>query len=250
MGRRGRKKKLKDFAGYDDDLWYGRNYDSYHDERRHGKVVTVPSKETDAPSAGGRWHTGTDAEDLCAKDCSWAEKNQMKECVILLSEKAGAAISYLIKKVRVEWQLLLCGTVEDTPEREVVHIVDYFIPKQVVGAAHVTNLDCVDRKTIAEKGIVATIHSHSTMESFFSGTDIRECNSSPIVYHAVINNRYEYQAVKQRKLACGMFRFEKIKLEFAGAELPKPDGFENITVSEHAKEGATWNSVDAGGACI
>jgi len=250
-GRRRKKRSryLQDFgysgieSGYRDSLghYIGPIEETEVYPKEDNKEIVVADGK---PASKDVWHTGTEADSLCAKDCSWDEKNVMGACVIRLSEKVGDAIAYLIRNVHVEWQLLLCGEVIQEGDTEVVNVTGYYIPKQEVGSAHVSNLDCIDQRFIAEKGIIATIHSHSTMDSFFSETDRTECNSSPIQYHAVINNRYEYSAVKQRKLGCGMFRFKNISLEFVKAETERPDGFENIEISKYSRGTGNWGSVN------
>lgn len=180
-----------------------------------------------ATGAGG-WSTGEEPMDLCAKDCSWFDKNGQQKISMLFKSKVGDAISYLLDNVPIEWQLILIGEVIVDGDKEVVIATDYYIPKQEVGPASVKNLDCIDKKFIEEKRAIGTIHSHVDMRAFFSGTDQRECNSSPLLYHVVINKRYEYEAVKQVKLACGLRKFAKMNVAFEKTPVPRPIGFDNI----------------------
>lgn len=244
MGRRGRKNKDLKLQQY---LLRGHNSDDGPIATTRGLIqgswekaghsaITV---EHTQPQLG--WSTGESAMSKCAKDCSWAEQNKGPEVKMLLSKKVGDTIKYLLENVPVEWQLLLIGAPVVHQDKEALLITDYYIPKQVVGAAHVRNIDCIDKTVIAEKGIVSTMHSHVDMGASFSNTDWESCNSSPIKYHVVINKRYEYEAVKQIPLACGMFRFQHIQIAFEKDALVKPEGFDNIAKEEYHR-GADWAS--------
>jgi hypothetical protein len=243
MSRRGRKRKDLKLQQY---LLQGHNSDEgpigttreiIHggwQKDGHSPVIVIPKVEQ--PTG---WSTGESAMSNCAKDCSWMDAQKFPEVKMLLSKKVGDTVKYLLENVPVEWQLLLIGAPVVHQEKEALLITDYYIPKQVVGAAHVRNIDCIDKTLITEKNVVSTMHSHVDMSAVFSQTDWESCNSSPIKYHVVINKRYEYEAVKQISLACGMFKFQHIKIAFEATQLEKPIGFENITKEEYAR-GADW----------
>jgi len=108
------------------------------------------------------------------------------------------------EQVKTEWQVLLIG---EEREDNVVYCDDYFIPKQEVTSASVTNIDCIDKKVIEDKSIVGTIHSHGNMSVFFSTTDEESTNTSLIKNHIVTNNNGDYVGTKAIDLPCGMKRF-------------------------------------------
>lgn len=250
MGRRGRKSKMHSLRDYldrghqSDDGIIGRtrgliekSRNGWNHPEQH--LVTAPDEPTlKHPSV---WTTGESAMSKCATQCSWAEQNKAPETTIHLNEKVGNAIKYLLQNVPVEWQLLLIGRIEEN----VVFVEDYYIPKQVVGAAHVRNIDCIDKEFISTRSVVGTMHSHVDMMASFSQTDWESCNSSPLKYHVVINKRYEYEAVKQITLACGMFRFNHVGLAFETANMTKPEGFDNISKEDYSSKESTYNSWEA-----
>lgn len=186
--------------------------------------------DTWVPAVRSGWTTGDVPQDMEAKDCSWSCKNKADEPVIMLNEKVTTAIMWLMENKNVEWQMLLSGKVYDFPdEGEVLSIDDFYIPKQRVSGATVHNEDCIDKQFIEERKIICTIHSHVSMGAFFSSTDMTECNTSPIKYHIVMNNSYEYQSVKQIKLPCGMLKFVKCEVSLYSPKPVQPEGIENIT---------------------
>lgn len=161
------------------------------------------------PTVKRGWSTGE--KHNCASACSWAEEHQQDSSLtILISRPVEAAIMTLCKKIKDEWQMLLLG---EEVEGGLL-ITDYYIPKQQVTAASVKNLDCIDAAFIRDRGVVATIHSHSNMAVFFSSTDDEYTNNSLIKNHIVVNNRYETTAVMRRALPCGMVKFVKAKVDF------------------------------------
>jgi proteasome lid subunit RPN8/RPN11 len=195
---------------------------------QHGDPKT--GKTTWAAPARSAWTTGDVPQDMEAKECSWSCKNKAEDPVIMLSEKVTTSIMWLMENKNVEWQMLLSGKVYDFPgEGEVLSIDDFYIPKQRVSGATVHNEDCIDKQFIEERKIICTIHSHVSMGAFFSSTDMTECNTSPIKYHIVMNNKYEYQSVKQVKLPCGMLKFVKCDVVLYSPKSVQPEGIENIT---------------------
>lgn len=197
-------------------------YDMYGDPKVGKTVWHAPVRSA--------WTTGEVPRDLEAKDCSWACKNHPHNPIISIDKATTEAIIWLMENKDVEWQMLLTGKVCEFPnEGDVVLIDGYYIPKQRVTGATVHNEDCIDKQLIEEKKIIATIHSHVSMGAFFSGTDMTECNTSPIKYHIVMNNKYEYQSVKQVKLPCGMLNFVKCEVMLYAPKAVKPEGTESIT---------------------
>lgn len=175
------------------------------------------------------WSTGENPMDRVANDCTWCHmpKNK-KENIILLDQRTTEAIMWLMENKNVEWQMLLKGKVSTYEDGDVIEINGFVIPKQQVTGATVHNIDCIDKKFIEEQGIVCTIHSHVSMGAFFSSTDMSECNASPIKYHIVMNNKYEYQSVKQIQLPCGMIKFTKCDVVLWGPKAAQPEGVDNI----------------------
>ena len=168
----------------------------------------------------------TNKKSNCASDCSWVEdKDNKKEVEIYLPLHIQAVISRLCKDIAIEWQMLLVGMIHNG----VVDVSSYYIPEQEVSTANVKNLECIDKKFIEENCIIATIHSHGTMGTFFSSVDEEKTNLSLIKYHIVVNNDGDSKAQMQRDLPCGMRSLvdidivleeeeEKVKVPIAGIE--------------------------------
>jgi len=175
----------------------------------------------DAPE--NDWDTGTSAKE--AKDCSFCGERKV---TIQLTPKVLGVVRKLCEDIKVEWQMLLRGTVTD----DLVLVNDYYIPHQEVGSASVTNLDCIDKTRIDELGIVATIHSHAEMGVFFSSTDEQYTNSSLIKYHIVCNNAGEFKATGRINLPCGMMKYLDARVTPSYTMAQKVKGFEKIKKQE------------------
>lgn len=187
-------------------------------------------KTTWTPPVRSEWTTGDVPRDLEATACSWSCKKNPHTPIISIDKTTTEAIIWLMENKNVEWQMLLTGKVCEFPdEGDVVLIDGYYIPKQRVSGATVDNIDCIDKKLIEEKKIICTIHSHVEMAAFFSSRDVTECNMGPIKYHIVMNNKYEYQSVKQVKLPCGMLNFVKCEVMLYEPKAVQPEGTDNIT---------------------
>lgn len=181
------------------------------------------------PAVRTGWSTGEVVSKKIAEDCSWCDAQPKVENVIILNKKVTEAIMWLMENKGVEWQMLLVGEVSTFgDDGDVITISDYIIPKQVVSGATVKNVDCIDKQFIDENKIVCTIHSHVSMGAFFSSTDVTECNSGPIKYHIVMNNKYQYESVKQIKLACGLLKFIPCSVVLWSPKPQEPQGVENI----------------------
>jgi proteasome lid subunit RPN8/RPN11 len=143
-----------------------------------------------------QWQT----DDPCiAKECDY-DKTQR---VIYITPEIQQVIRHLCDEIKSEWQMLLKGTkVEDG-----IYCTGYYIPKQEVTAATVKNLDCIDKAFIDEHNIIATLHSHANMSTFFSSEDDSKTNlSSQMEYHIVVNNKGESIAAYRHTLPCGMIK--------------------------------------------
>ncbi len=166
------------------------------------------------------WHTGTKPEDKLASTCSLAQD----ECKIILTQELYLMTRKLCSKVKEEWQMLLSGEMQGND----VFLNGYYIPKQEITGASVKNLDCIDKKFIEENKILATIHSHSSMKTFFSSVDMNDTNLQSLHYHIVTNNDGEFTAAHKVVLPCGLFKMvdAKIQLEESTSDIT---GIENIT---------------------
>jgi proteasome lid subunit RPN8/RPN11 len=181
------------------------------------------------------WDTGEKC--TTAEKCSWSE--QYRGATIWISPEVQAVIRKLCADVVEEWQMMLTGV----EKKEGVFVTGYWIPKQEITQASVTNLDCIDAKLIEEKGIVATIHSHGTMGVFFSTTDVESTNSSLIKNHIVVNNKGEMKATMRYELPCGLTHFFEATAKVVVPVIDTIEGFENITKKTYVHTypmGKTW----------
>lgn len=230
-----------DFRGYEGADFDGNKGDVNHrgwlanwddKDRRNGPVVTYPAynpKEDTTPYQPTGWNTGGKREIQCAKACDFSERSKNQEVHIVLSTQVQNAIDYLCRNIKIEWQMLLSGVVEVVEGIEYVRCNEYYIPKQIVGPAHVQNVDCIDQEFIATRQIIATIHSHANMSVFFSSTDEEDCcANTTIKYHMVTNNDNKYHAAKADALPCGMKKLVEAKVYLQMPERVRPTGFENI----------------------
>lgn len=193
--------------GYDDGY--------YHDGR-------VPAKDEGKPYSFKKrgWDTGT-APKVC-ENCDFLPKDNKQR--ILVEYPVWKVLMALCTEVKVEWQALLKGRIEDG----VVHINGYYIPKQEVGHAHVKNLDVIDDEFITAHTIVAGVHSHGTMNCFFSNTDHEDTNMSLIRHNIVVNNKGEYKACSRMDLPCGLVKFIDAEVMTVGEPDVVIEGLENI----------------------
>jgi len=173
------------------------------------------------------WDTGTASQ--IAHDCTYV--SDTSSYTIMIPLDIQKVIAYLRAKIVSEWQMLLSGTVDDSIK--LVTVTGYYIPKQEVTGATVTNLDIIDGDLIRKLSIVATIHSHSTMQVSFSSTDMDFTNMSQIKHHIVTNNRADYKATSRIVLPCGYETFvdTDIMLEDDEKEDISVIGLDNISKS-------------------
>jgi len=150
------------------------------------------------------WSTG-DEHKFCTS-CDYVEK-LMPEEKIIIPMKLYLLFKHICKEIKSEWQMLLVGT----KDGDRIRIVDYYIPQQTVTFATVKNEECIDAAFIAQHSIIATLHSHSSMATGFSRTDVEMTNlSSPLQYHIVTNNDGEYTAAQVITLPCSMKTMQEI----------------------------------------
>lgn len=177
------------------------------------------------------WDTGTAKP--CADECSYAEDHLDYMTTVFIPLGISKVIKALDRKFpHAEWQMLLCGS--RTSSDRVV-ITDYRIPKQEVGAATVTNLDCIDKDYIEEHNVIATMHSHVNMGTSPSHTDKEKTNKSQIDLHIIVNHRGNYTALEKVSLPCGLVTFIDAEVEWE--EVAEEDtnivGLENISECEY-----------------
>lgn len=186
------------------------------------------SKNTYNNNSG--WNTGDEIK--CAKDCSWSDDYEGGK--IYISEDVHKVIKALCQKIKLEWQMLLTGHIDDKG----VHCTGYYIPKQEITAATVKNLDCVNTAFIQEHNVVCGIHSHANMGVFFSPTDEEFTNLSLITNHIVTNNDGKFKAVRRFDLPCGLKKFFEadVILETHEVEV-EINGFENIEEKKYEPVG-------------
>lgn len=159
------------------------------------------------------WDTG-DAPKICS-NCDHTPKD--KKQMIYVTYEVWKALMAICGVVKVEWQALLKGTIEENGD---VRVSGYYIPKQEVGPAFVKNLDVIDDEFIRTNNIVAGIHSHANMSCFFSQTDVDHTNMSLIKHNIVVNNKGEYKAQTRIDLPCAMVKFIDALVYTVG----EPDG--------------------------
>lgn len=145
---------------------------------------------------------------------------------IYLTPEIMGVIRNLCHEIKLEWQMLLCGKIVGGN----AHATGYWIPKQEVSGATVKNLDVIDKEVIAEREIIATIHSHANMQVFFSTTDEEYTNMSLIQRHIVVNNDFEFTACTRWDLPNDKVCFLKAKVIINIHEVDKVEGVSNIEV--------------------
>jgi len=137
-------------------------------------------------------------------ECGWC-KGRGKGESITLSDKAVAQIISLCKKFdNKEWGAVF--TVKDGIVGEIL------IPKQKVSGASV--------EFIEELGGNGCIHSHNTMDAFWSKTDDTTFRDR-YEYSIVVNNKLEYKACHRVKLPCGGFGYQDITVQWGTYAVPE-----------------------------
>lgn len=196
-------------------------YDQYNTEGGWSGTQWNGTKGNTVSTYKRGWDTG-DAPKVCT-NCDFHSSTEKQK--FLIDHEVWRALMSICSSVKLEWQALLTGEIK--PDGT-IHITGYYIPKQEVTASSVKNLDLIDDVVIAEKCIIAGVHSHGNMACFFSSTDVEDTNLSLIKHHIVVNNRSEYKAQSRVDLPCGMAKF----IEGEVFTIGEPDvtivGLENI----------------------
>lgn len=167
-----------------------------------------------------KWTTGEEKREC--KNCDYLHND--KGYAIKIHPEVFSVIFFLCDKVETEWQMLLKGS---ETENEVI-VNGYYIPKQEVTSSTVKNLDAIDEEFIIENDIIATIHSHASMNVFFSQTDDEFTNMSHIRHHIVINNDHKLVAKSRYDLPCGMAKFAESKVMTLIPSVSEAEGIDNI----------------------
>jgi len=146
------------------------------------------------------WSTGDDAPVVIELAKSDADK--LAKACAYMTQDVERVIQYLCKTIKVEWQMYLLGRKVTDDD---ILCDGYYIPRQKVTSASVVNLDVLDAEVVRDKGIIAIIHSHGNMQTFLSSTDLDTIGGAFVDYHMVVNNRYEYTAVRRYPLPKGNY---------------------------------------------
>ncbi len=128
---------------------------------------------------------------------------------VVISENAHKKIRYLLREFPdLEWACDLLGDIE--PNR--IIIKDIHIFEQEVSHA------AVERIGEPHKDAIGVLHSHNTMGSFFSRTDIETADNWKI--SGVVNNKEEYQFIVEVNAPCGKPAQVKAKVIISNTVIP------------------------------
>lgn len=196
----------------------------------------------------GTWSSDDGDERLpdVASKCSYIETLPEPEIVIPLS--VYKVIRHLCETIKTEWQMLLTGEVSD--DGKTVTIDGYYVTDQEVTAATVACQECLSKDELTELRAVATIHSHSNMNVFFSTTDVEHTNLGLLKYHIVVNNDDDYTAVYVSSTPCGMksSRSAQVVIEYPETEQIEVVGIDKIKKRTYVQPYKTggWRDDDYG----
>ena len=158
-----------------------------------------------------------------ACNCSYIDKEaEGKE--IIIEEHIHKVIREVCEQIEDEWQMFLTGVTNGGETR----INGYIIPQQEVTAASVTSNEIVDQDYVDKYRIVANLHSHANMQTFFSATD--EIANAFIPINIVTNNKNDWIATIHTELPCGMTGQQEIEvtIEIEDGEDLVIEGIDNI----------------------
>jgi hypothetical protein len=179
----------------------------------------------------------------CYEHCDHVKKEQLHDIVI--TPTLWRVIRAMCRQFpHDEWQLLLTGELRPGTRECVCN--GYYVPKQRVGGAVVQNTDFITAEVIAERSIVAGIHSHVNMPVQPSGTDIKDSVMSLIDYHVIVNNRHELNGMRKATLPCGGVSVVKcdVVLDEPHADEPSIEGLERIERITYPVSQAKWDHDD------
>lgn len=152
------------------------------------------------------------------------DKEQNKP--IILKTKAIDQIKMLIKELpELEWMALLIGK-----ELETVYVIEeLIIPEQESQKAHIELTKQGDLES-SKINNIGWIHSHNTMEAFFSENDIETASQNDI--SIVTNNKLKMKAIITKTLPCGRQALVETKVK----EEERKDNNFIRTIKEKIKE--------------
>lgn len=127
----------------------------------------------------------------------------------------------LAQRDKKEWLCYLLG--EESAEG--IKVTDVAFPNQIRSVAS------VEVTGDAPAGCVGKLHSHNTMQAFFSNTD-KEHFNWPL--EVVVNSKGEYEAVCRIKLPCGHLMHRDTKLMLVGSTI---ESWEKMLETVGAVEG-------------
>lgn len=116
---------------------------------------------------------------------------------------------FLANQIPTEWIAYLKGFQSKPNEYTITGM--YFPPQKASGA----HCEAVDLPGTIEEGTIAAVHSHVSMNVFFSAEDERHFNH-PI--ELVVNDRGEIKANGRSKLECGRFHRGDAEIIFTACE--------------------------------
>lgn len=133
-------------------------------------------------------------EAICNKKCPRQENRR----TIIIKDNAMNKIKILTRQVRnIEWMAMLQGKEE---KDGTIIIEEITIPEQIGQKSHI-ELTAEGDKEAQETENIGWIHSHNTMETFFSKNDIQTASQNKV--SIVTNNKLEMTAKVLETLPCG-----------------------------------------------
>lgn len=117
---------------------------------------------------------------------------------VYFEELAYLKIKFLCQKFeRLEWMAGLIGQ-EVSPRN--YKVADIRVIEQEVTGSHVEATSKGRRQLAAIKGCVGWVHSHNTMGSFQSGTDVDTAGNFPVT--VTVNNDMDFSGMVRMELKC------------------------------------------------
>lgn len=116
---------------------------------------------------------------------------------------------FLANQLSTEWIAYLKGYEKENDPGKFV-ITDMYFPKQKGNATH-----CDAEDGEIQEGTIAAVHSHVSMNAFFSSEDVAHFNHA---IELVVNSRGEIKAIGRTKLECGRYHRGDADIVFTGCE--------------------------------
>lgn len=163
--------------------------------KKHNKWTYYKTPEPKEVS--NTWTTGEPTPIVV--ELAHGDKDKACGGCVYFKENVAKVVRSLTAKVKEEFQLYLIG--KKVAKDDIV-VEDYYIPKQIITPASVEHRDIIDAHVVRDMKIVALLHSHGTMQTFFSPTDFKTIAASCVEYHIITNNKGEFTG-KRRWLIPG-----------------------------------------------